>query len=146
MATTTSVFNAPGTEIASAHVLPTEGAEQAFRMLQLGFVVAPILAGADKFTNLLTDWSQYVPGFVSQTIAPETFLPIVGIVEIGAGVLVLLNPRIGGMVVALWLLLIIGALLSIPGYFDVALRDLGLAIGALALSRLATARERHAMR
>jgi hypothetical protein len=68
-------------------------------------------------------------------------LPIVGVIEIAAGVLVLFNPRIGGLVVAAWLVLIIVGLLSIPGYYDVALRDLGLALGALALSRLAAARE-----
>jgi uncharacterized membrane protein YphA (DoxX/SURF4 family) len=137
---TTSVLDAPHST--AAHRSTTADAvEQAFRILHIGFVVAPILAGLDKFLHLLTDWSQYVPGFVTRMIPVDTLLPVVGVVEIAAGILVALKPRIGGLVVAAWLVLIIGGLLSIPGYFDVALRDLGLALGALALSRLAAARE-----
>lgn len=122
-------------------MLASDTVEQAFRILHIGFIVAPIVAGLDKFFNLLTDWSQYVPGFLGGMVDPGALLPIVGVVEIAAGVLVLVKPRIGGLVVAAWLVLIIVGLLAIPGYFDVALRDLGLALGALALSRLAAARE-----
>jgi hypothetical protein len=139
MASTSIIDTASHTGVVDSH--STTAVEQAFRLLHLGFVVAPILAGLDKFFNVLTDWTQYVPGFVASIVDPRVLLLIVGVVEIGAGVLVLLNPRIGGMVVAAWLVLIIAALLAIPGYFDVALRDLGLALGALALSRLAAARE-----
>jgi uncharacterized membrane protein YphA (DoxX/SURF4 family) len=137
----TSVLQTSHHSAGGAHILASDAVEQAFRVLHTGFVVAPIVAGLDKFFNLLTDWSQYVPGVVGQTIDPGVMLPVVGIVEIGAGLLVLFNPRIGGMVVALWLVLIIAGLLAIPGYFDVALRDLGLALGAIALSRLAASRD-----
>lgn len=135
----------PTSSIASRRTVATDGVDQAFRILHLAFIVAPVVAGADKFFNLLVDWQQYVPGFVANIIGAQALLPIVGVVEIAAGVLVLLNPRIGGIVVAAWLVLIIVGLLSIPGYFDVALRDLGLALGALALSRLAYARSARAV-
>jgi hypothetical protein len=115
---------------------------QAFRALQIGFVAAPILAGADKFFGLLTEWTQYLwPGFPSLLgVTPEAFMGIVGIVEIVAGVTVALRPRFGGYLVAAWLVGIIVNLLLLGDYFDIALRDLGLAIGAFALARLATAR------
>ena len=124
-------------------ITPAAASEQAFRLLHLGFIVAPIVAGADKFTNLLTDWTQYLPAVVTDTLGMEasTFMMIVGIVEIAAGILVAVKPKIGGLVVAAWLLCIIVALLMVPGYYDVALRDLGLLLGALALSRLASGRE-----
>lgn len=139
---TTSILDAPRTTATSRTGSRTDDAvEQAFRILHLGFVVAPILAGLDKFFNLLVDWSQYVPGFLNGVVDASVLLPIVGVIEIAAGLLVLARPRIGGIVVAGWLIAIIVGLLSIPGYFDVALRDLGLALGALALSRLAAARE-----
>src|SRR5688500_9999405 len=92
----------------------SEAVEHAFRALQFGFVVAPILAGADKFLNLLTNWEKYVPGFLSGAIEPSALLPVVGVIEIAAGVLVFLNPKVGGLVVAAWLLLIIGGLVTIP--------------------------------
>lgn len=114
---------------------------QAFRALQLGFVVAPILAGVDKFTNLLVDWEQYLAPAIGDVIDPGTFMMIVGVIEIVAGIGVALRPRIFGLVVAGWLVAIIINLLMIPGFYDVALRDLGLAIGAFALSRLAEAHE-----
>lgn len=109
---------------------------QAFRILQFGFVVAPIIAGLDKFFNLLVDWEQYLAPFVGDIIAPSVFLAIVGVVEIVAGLGVAIKPRIFAYVVAGWLGAIIINLLLIPGYLDVALRDLGLALGALALGRL----------
>ena len=114
-------------------------ARQAFRALQLGFTVAPILAGADKFLNLLTNWEQYLSPTITSLLPFEagTFLAIVGVIEIAAGILVAMRPRLGGMIVAAWLVAIIINLLMIPGYFDVALRDLGLAIGAFAMARLA---------
>lgn len=110
---------------------------QAFRALQLGFVVAPILAGVDKFTNLLVDWEIYLAPAIGDIIDPGTFMMIVGVIEVVAGIGVALRPRIFGLVVAGWLVAIIVNLLMIPGFYDVALRDLGLAIGAFALSRLA---------
>lgn len=115
---------------------------QAFVLLRTIFTVAPIVFGLDKFTNLLTDWTQYLAPLATDIIpvSPEVFMYVVGVVEIAAGVLVALRPKIGSLVVALWLLGIIVNLLVLPGFFDVALRDFGLLIGALALNRLATAR------
>ena len=112
-------------------------AYQAYRILHLGFVVAPVVAGLDKFTNILTDWTQYLSPIVSNVIEAQTFMYIVGVIEIVAGIGVALKPRIFANVVAAWLVGIILNLLLLPGYYDVALRDLGLALGALALGRLA---------
>jgi hypothetical protein len=114
---------------------------QAFRILQIGFVVAPIVAGLDKFFHLLVDWDKYLPGVVNNVLGGHghQFMMVVGVVEIVAGIGVALKPRIFAYVVAAWLLLIIGNLLMIPGYFDVALRDVGLMLGALALGRLSQA-------
>ena len=111
---------------------------QAFRILQLGFVAAPILAGLDKFFHLLVNWDQYVPAFVEyiSPIGVHELMFVVGVIEIVAGVGVALKPRIFAYVVAAWLLVIIANLLLIPGYFDIALRDFGLFLGALALARL----------
>lgn len=114
----------------------TPYSRQAYQILKFGFTVAPILAGLDKFTNLLTNWSQYLSPIIAHIIPANIFMPIVGVVEIGAGILVAVKPRIAAYIVSLWLILIIVNLLMIPGYFDVALRDLGLALGALALGRL----------
>lgn len=118
------------------HDTPTPSSRQAYQILKFGFTVAPIAAGLDKFTNLLTQWTQYVAPFVSNIINASLLMHVVGIVEIAAGILVAVKPRIGAYVVSAWLVLIIVNLLLIPGYFDVALRDLGLALGALALGRL----------
>jgi hypothetical protein len=111
---------------------------QAFRILQVGFVAAPILAGLDKFFHLLVNWDQYVPSLVAQLspIGVHELMLVVGVIEIVAGVGVAWRPRIFAYVVAAWLLIIIANLLLIPGYFDVALRDFGLFLGALALARL----------
>ena len=113
-------------------------AYQAFWILRFGFTVAPILAGLDKFFHLMVNWDQYVPGLV-QNISPmptHTLMFLVGVIEIAAGIGVALKPRIFAYIVATWLALIIINLLLIPGYFDVALRDLGLLLAALALGRL----------
>jgi uncharacterized membrane protein YphA (DoxX/SURF4 family) len=113
-------------------------ARQAFRILQFGFTVAPILAGLDKFFHLLVNWDQYLPGVVARMspVQPHTLMLVVGVIEIVAGIGVALKPRIFAYIVAAWLALIIINLLLIPGYFDVALRDFGLLLGALALARL----------
>jgi len=111
---------------------------QAFQILRLGFIVAPILAGVDKFFNLLVNWTQYLPSFVNNMVGGHghQLMMAVGVIEIVAGIGVAIKPRIFAYVVAAWLFLIILNLLMIPGYFDVALRDVGLMIGALALARL----------
>jgi len=113
-------------------------AYQAFRILQLGFVVAPILAGLDKFFHLLVDWDKYLPPVMNNLVGGHghALMQVVGGIEIVAGLGVLVKPRIFSYVVAAWLGLIIVNLLLIPGYYDVALRDLGLLLGALALGRL----------
>ena len=117
----------------------TSGSKQAFRILRLGFIVAPIVAGLDKFLHVLTDWDKYLAPVVSNTlgIRPHTFMSIVGVIEIIAGVVVALRPRIGAYVVAAWLAGIIVNLILVGGYLDVALRDFGLLLAALALARLA---------
>lgn len=109
---------------------------QAYQILHIGFTAAPVLIGLDKFLNLMVDWSVYLAPFVDNIIPANIFMPIVGIVEIIAGLLVFFKPRIGAYVVAAWLLGIIINLLLLPGFFDVALRDFGLFLGALALARL----------
>ena len=111
---------------------------QAFRILQLGFTVAPIVAGLDKFFNLLVDWDKYLPGAVNNLVGGHghTLMLGVGVIEIAAGIGVALKPRVFSYVVAVWLWGIIANLLMIPGYYDVALRDFGLSLGALALGRL----------
>ncbi|HEX5760684.1 MAG TPA: hypothetical protein VF121_15965 [Thermoanaerobaculia bacterium] len=120
------------------------GSQQAFRILHFGFTVAPIVAGLDKFADILTDWTRYLAPLFPQLlgVSPETFMLGVGVIEVVAGVLVAIKPRIGGYVVAAWLLGIIVNLLMLGEYFDVALRDLGLMLGALALARLAGDAER----
>ena len=111
---------------------------QAYQILRFGFTVAPIVAGLDKFFGLLVDWDQYLPSFVNNLVGGQghALMYVVGVIEIVAGLGVWFKPRIFAYVVAAWLLLIIANLLLIPGYYDVALRDLGLALGALALGRL----------
>ena len=113
-------------------------AYQAYQILYIGFIAAPALAGLDKFTHLLTNWNQYLAPAVERLlpISGHTFMLLVGVVEMAAAALVATRPRTGAYVVAAWLLAIILNLLMIPGYFDVALRDFGLALGALALARL----------
>src|SRR5687767_12760877 len=106
----------------------------AFRILQVGFVAAPAIAGIDKFFDALVRWQVYLSPMVSQMIDAQLFMRVVGIIEIAAALLVAFKPRLGGLVVAFWMWGIIINLLSIPGYYDVALRDLGLSLGALALA------------
>ena len=115
---------------------------QAFALLRTVFTVAPILFGLDKFFDILTDWNQYLAPWINDIVpgSATTAMEIVGVIEVAAGILVALAPRIGAYVVALWLLGIIVNLLSLPGYYDVALRDVGLFVAALALGRLAQAR------
>ena len=111
---------------------------QAFAILRFGFTVAPIIAGVDKFLHLLVNWDQYLPPVMNNLVGGHghQLMLVVGVIEIIAGIGVALKPRIFAYVVAAWLLLIICNLLAVPGYFDVALRDLGLCLGALALGRL----------
>ena len=111
---------------------------QAYRILHFGLVVAPILAGLDKFFHLLVNWDQYLPQVVAKMspIPGHTLMLVVGVIEIVAGIGVAIKPRIFAYVVAAWLGVIIINLLLIPGYFDIALRDFGLLLAALALGAL----------
>ena len=113
---------------------------QAFLLLRTIFTIAPIIFGIDKFTNVLTDWTHYLAPIATDIVpvSPEVFMYGVGIVEIAAGILVALRPRIGSLVIVAWLAGIIVNLLLLPGFFDVGLRDFGLLVAALALNRLAS--------
>jgi hypothetical protein len=125
----------------------TGAVRQAFRALHLGFVAAPLLAGVDKFFDWMVDWTKYLAPQVD-AILPGTaqqFMYAVGVVEIAAGVLVAVAPRYGGYVVAAWLAGIIGNLVIGGVYWDIALRDVGLMLGAFALGRLADAHHRGAL-
>lgn len=109
-----------------------------FSLLRITFGVVPIVAGIDKFTNLLTDWSQYLnPAMADMLpITPHSFMIIVGIIEIVAGLIVLFRPMIGALIVSAWLTLIALTLLLSGRYLDVAVRDLVMAIGAFSLARI----------
>ncbi|HEX2154691.1 MAG TPA: hypothetical protein VHL52_12035 [Acidimicrobiia bacterium] len=109
----------------------------AYQILHLGFTVAPILFGLDKFFNLMTDWTEFLPGFVTDIVSGSVVMAVVGIIEIAAGIGVWLRPRIFANVVAAWLGLIIITLALAGGFWDIALRDFGLLLGALSLGRLA---------
>ncbi len=117
---------------------------QAFTLLRVGFTVAPILFGLDKFLDWLVDWPQYLAPEINDLIpgnAHQAMLAI-GVVEIVAGLVVAFRPRVGGYLVAAWLGGIIVNLLLQAEYYDIALRDFGLLVAALALARLATAYDR----
>ena len=116
---------------------------QAFWILRVVFTVAPIVSGLDKFFNIMVNWSDYLAPWIPNLIhvSPQTFMYGVGIVEICAGILVGLWPRYFAYVLMLWLWGIIVNLLTTGQYYDVALRDFGLSIGALSLARLAYAHE-----
>src|SRR4051794_15742029 len=121
-----------------------DAGHDAFLMLRIAFSLAPILFGLDKFFNVLTDWPQYLAGWVDDLMpgSAQDFMYAVGAIEIVAGLLVAVRPRVGAPVVVLWLAGIIFTLLTGPGYYDVALRDFGLLLGAATLTRLALAYDR----
>lgn len=110
-----------------------------FNLLKLTFGIVPIVAGLDKFTNILTKWEQYInPDLVDMLpFSAHTFMMVVGVIEIVAGIIVLIRPKIGGLIVSAWLTLIALTLLASGSFLDVAVRDLVMAIGAFAMTRLA---------
>jgi hypothetical protein len=116
----------------------TKSSSTAYQILRLGFTVAPILFGLDKFFNLMTDWTEFLPGFVTDLVSGTAVMAIVGVVEIAAGIGVWLRPRIFAYVVAAWLGVIIITLIIAGGFWDIALRDFGLLLGAVALGQLAS--------
>ena len=111
---------------------------QTFRLLKFTFVIVPIVAGADKFTNLLTNWEQYLNPSIAGLLpfSASTFMMIVGTIEIIAGIIVLRKAEIGGYIVAAWLALIALTLLAGFNYVDVAVRDLVMAVSAFSMARL----------
>ena len=117
---------------------------QAYEILHWGFVVAPTIAGIDKFARVLTDWDKYLAPQIAHVlpVSGHTFMLGVGVVEIVAGLVVAVKPKIGAYVVAAWLAGIIVDLCLHGGFLDIALRDLGLCLGALALGRLAMLHDR----
>ncbi len=119
--------------------LRTDPGYQAFLALRTVFTVAPILFGLDKFSNLLVDWPIYLAPWINDLVpgSGQEAMYAVGVVEIVAGIAVALLPRYGSLLVAAWLAGIIVNLLSIPDFYDVALRDFGLLVAAVALARLA---------
>lgn len=130
------------TETTSADI-PTVGAlgesRLAYQILHLGYTAAPILFGLDKFFGLMTDWTDFLPGFVTDAVSGTTVMYVVGVIEIIAGIGVWLRPKIFAPIVAAWLGVIIITLIITGGFWDIALRDFGLLLGALALWRLARA-------
>jgi uncharacterized membrane protein YphA (DoxX/SURF4 family) len=120
--------------------LREDPAYQAFWLLRIGFTVAPILFGIDKFANVMVDWERYLAPWIrdlSPLSATHTMY-VVGVIEIVAGIAVAIKPRYAAYIVAAWLAGIIVNLLSYSGYYDIALRDFGLLLGALTLARLAS--------
>ena len=124
--------------------LKADAAFQAFWLLRIGFTVAPILFGLDKFADVMVNWSQYLAPWIND-IMPGTahqFMYAVGVIEIIAGLVVAVRPRYGAYLVAAWLGGIIINLLTYSGYYDIALRDFGLMLGALTLARLSAIYDR----
>jgi hypothetical protein len=119
-----------------------DGAHDAFLLLRTVFTVAPIVFGLDKFAEVLTHWDKYLAPWINDLVPGDAHAAMlaIGVVEVVAGVLVAVAPRWGGYVVALWLAGIIVDLVTLGDYYDVALRDFGLLVGALALARLASSR------
>jgi hypothetical protein len=124
--------------------LQTDPAYQAFTLLRIGFTVAPILFGLDKFANVMVNWSSYLAPWVNDIVpgSADQLMYAVGVVEIVAGLVVAVRPRYGAYLVAAWLGGIIFNLLTYSGFYDIALRDFGLMLGALTLARLASVYDR----
>ena len=135
--------SAYGHEARSTSALARNPSRQAYEILHWGFVAAPAIAGLDKFTNLLVNWDKYLAPTFARLIpvTAHNFMMVVGLVEIFAALLVAVRPKIGAWVVAAWLAGIIVNLLAGGMYYDVALRDFGLMLGAMALGRLAVTHE-----
>jgi hypothetical protein len=139
---TTLIHDAPASPVRAGRL--HDPTYQAFWLLRIGFTVAPILFGLDKFFDVLVDWRIYLAPEIDDLIpgnAHQAML-IVGVIEIVAGLVVAVKPRFGGYLVAAWLAGIIINLLLQADYYDIALRDFGLLLGALTLARLATAYDR----
>jgi uncharacterized membrane protein YphA (DoxX/SURF4 family) len=131
----------PGAAEASHSIAGTreDAGYQAFMMLRVAFAIAPIAFGLDKFFNVMVDWPKYLAPWIDGIVpgSAQQAMYAVGAIEIVAGLLVALKPRYGAPLVAAWLAGIVVNLLTYSGFYDIALRDFGLMVGALALTRLA---------
>jgi uncharacterized membrane protein len=137
-----AIMKSPAVLSSPAGPLASAPQRQAFLLLRTVFTVAPVVFGLDKFTNLLTDWTMYLAPVVTAVVPlpAQTVMYVVGVVEVIAGLAVALRPRFGSLLVAAWLLGIIINLIVLGSFFDVALRDFGLLVAALALNRLSPAK------
>ena len=126
--------------------METKHVNRVITLLQWTFGLVPIIAGLDKFLHLLTDWDKYLADIITDIlpISPDVFMYGVGIVEVIAGILVLIKPKIGSLIVSLWLLAIVLNLLISGDYYDIALRDLVMSISAFSLYLLVKGRTRPA--
>jgi uncharacterized membrane protein HdeD (DUF308 family) len=122
----------------TGNLVAASPAGQAYQILHFAFVAAPLIAGIDKFFHLLVNWDQYLAPWIANLspINAHSLMLLVGIIEIIAGLIVAVKPKIGAWIVFAWLWAIIINLLSYPNYYDIALRDFGLSLGAFALARL----------
>ena len=134
MATTTANYTTPTTTVAT----PASAVERVITILRFTYGIVPLVAGVDKFSHLLVNWDQYLAPKIANMLpfAPHTFMLIVGVIEIIAGLIVLVKPKLGSIIVCLWLLCIVINLLIGGQYFDVAVRDAVMAIGAFCLFTL----------
>ena len=134
MATTTANYTTPTTTVAT----PASAVERVITILRFTYGIVPLVAGVDKFSHLLVNWDQYLAPKIANMLpfAPHTFMLIVGVIEIIAGLIVLVKPKLGSIIVCLWLLCIVINLLIGGQYFDVAVRDAVMAIGAYCLFTL----------
>ena len=128
----------PKPETEAGTLEAADAIRHAYVILLVGFVALPIIAGLDKFFHVLVDWPQYLAPVIPHIsgLSASIIMMIVGVVEIVAGIIVAFTPKFGGFLVMAWLWGIIINLLLIPGYYDIALRDFGLSLGALALALL----------
>jgi uncharacterized membrane protein YphA (DoxX/SURF4 family) len=142
---TTATLRAPGQvqtlpKVSMSERLRTDPAYQAFMLLRIAFTVAPILFGLDKFFNIMVDWEQYLAPWINDLspLSATHTMYVVGVIEMVAGLAVAIKPRYAAYIVAAWLAGIVINLLTYSGYYDIALRDFGLMLGALTLARLAS--------
>jgi uncharacterized membrane protein len=138
----TSIHTPGSTDHPADERVPGRHDDLAFQLLRTVFTVAPIALGLDKFANLLTDWEDYLAPWINDLVpgTAHTAMLIVGVVEIVAGLAVAFRPQFGGLLVAAWLAGIIVNLVTMGEYYDIALRDFGLLVSAVALALLATGR------
>jgi uncharacterized membrane protein len=138
----TSIHTPGSTDHPADERVPGRHDDLAFQLLRTVFTVAPIAFGLDKFANLLTDWEDYLAPWINDLVpgTANTAMLIVGVVEIVAGLAVAFRPQFGGLLVAAWLAGIIVNLVTMGEYYDIALRDFGLLVSAVALALLATGR------